>query len=1079
MLRLAWSPKIVFFANYTKLKSPINFTCSNSTEISAIGVGDIICYSKVANKIYELRLANVFHVPNLAENILCINDFLITDHTAVFSKDKCEILNKEMEPIIVSKRTNNLFYAELQVPNAKNAHCYNCRSVESNSANTAEIWHNRLIHCGVNKMHEAISSNQLTSINVQLKDLKDFDKCTTCLKSKSKKSPFKTNLYRSENLLDLIHSDVCQAPTESFSGFKYFVNFIDDHSGYLVTFPIKNKSDVFHKFIIFKNFVENQTGRTIKELRTDGGGEYCNHNFKNFLQEHGIIHNIICPYNPQSNGKAERMNQSILTGIRSTLIKAGLTQKLWAESLMTVAYILNRLPKTGQNLTPHEIFFKRKPSAKHLKTFGCLCYAHIDKPNAANKLDARSKLCIFLGYNRPASGYRLMEIGSNNIIDARNVTFLEDKFICNISSNNCDYLRANTHNTNDFPQSVVKDEVKNRKRNNSKGEDHLSQIEEAVPLSNRFETLINLDESELSDTEENENEIQVAEENVHEQDINLPLLTQEELENARGRCSRYGRTYKRVHRYPDPDPRVHRVNRRANEDEKIPSVEEALADRNWSNAMNQEMQSITDHKVWTLVKRPKDRRILTNRWVFKKKLNENSEVTSYKARLVVKGFNQKHGEDYDSTFSPVVSFDSVRILLAHSAENNCKIHHVDVSTAFLNGDLDEPVFMEQPIGFENLNYPNYVCKLEKSLYGLRQAPRAWNYCLNNYLEKLGFIRCEFDNCLYKYSNGQNTVYLAVYVDDILISSNCEKLIDEIKSKLSRNFKIKDLGILKYFLGININQDKNSIRLNQSTYIANLLEKLSMSNCKPHYTPFTDDFLKDDPQNLKPCNVTEFQSAIGSLLYLSTKSRPDIAFAVNYVARKSHNPNVSDFYKVLRIIRYLKTTINFGIVYHKNIQKPTHFAYSDASFADCIQTRKSTSGFVFCINNSPVTWRSSKQSIIALSTTEAELISIADSIKEITFVKLLLEFFDRTEPVVLFEDNQSTIKICLNEKISRQSKHYIVRILYVRQEISNNNIILKYCPTEEMPADMFTKNLGRIKFHRLCNLLNLVDHSENL
>ncbi|KAK3719576.1 hypothetical protein QZH41_006798 [Actinostola sp. cb2023] len=339
------------------------------------------------------------------------------------------------------------------------------------------------------------------------------------------------------------------------------------------------------------------------------------------------------------------------------------------------------------------------------------------------------------------------------------------------------------------------------------------------------------------------------------------------------------------------------------------TVSEALngpdADQ-WHVAMQQEMDSLHKHDVWNITELPDGRKAVGSKWVFRVKYNADGSMERRKARLVAQGFSQKQGVDYDETFSPVVRFESLRTVIALSVKQELKLHQMDVTTAFLNGDLKEEVYMRQPEGFSVKGKEHLVCKLNKSLYGLKQSPRCWNYTLDEHLKSMGFVQTPSDPCIYVSDEDANPFIIAVYVDDIVLAGPSDEKIAEVKQNISERFEVKDMGELKYFLGVQVIQEDGKVWIGQPTYTENILKKFGMENCKPVSTPVDPNFklTKAGADNV-PHNQSDYQSVVGSLLYLSSVSRPDIAFAVSNVARYSSNPTNEHWAAVKRILRYLK------------------------------------------------------------------------------------------------------------------------------------------------------------------------------
>ena len=368
-------------------------------------------------------------------------------------------------------------------------------------------------------------------------------------------------------------------------------------------------------------------------------------------------------------------------------------------------------------------------------------------------------------------------------------------------------------------------------------------------------------------------------------------------------------------------------------------------------------------------------------------------------------------------------------------QHGLKLHQVDVATAFLNGKLEEDVYMRQPEGFVTKGQEHLVCKLKKSIYGLKQSPRCWNITLDDQLKDMGFIQSTSDPCVYKNSGGE-TFLIGVYVDDIILAGKNDKIIDEVKKALGAKFNIKDMGKLHYFLGMNIQQDEKTgnVWIGQPAYVESILKKFGMNNSKLVSTPIDPNTkltkITDDEQSI---DQQLYQSAIGSLLYLSGGTRPDITFSVSNLAKFSAKPSKHHWIAIKRVMRYLKGTIDFGILYTK--QKSQNFvAYSDADWAGDLDDRKSTSGYLFQICGGAVSWRSKKQSSVALSTAEAEYIALASTAQEAVWLRQLTTELGSgsTEATTIYEDNQAAISMSKNPQYHGRAKHISIKYHFIRE-----------------------------------------------
>jgi hypothetical protein len=488
--------------------------------------------------------------------------------------------------------------------------------------------------------------------------------------------------------------------------------------------------------------------------------------------------------------------------------------------------------------------------------------------------------------------------------------------------------------------------------------------------------------------------------------------------------------------------------------------------KQWEAAMKREYDSIMKNGTWKLVPRPKNAKVVKSRWVLRIKDND-----LYKARFCAKGFTQQWGEDYDETFAPVAKYASIRILFALLAgRKNTKVHQMDVNTAFLNSDLDEVVYVEQPEGFEVPGKEDFVCLLNKALYGLKQSPRAWFQLIATVLADFDFKQCESDPCIFIHenANGERT-YIALYVDDLIIAGDNEDDINIIKQRLSERFDMKDLGIASKFLGMEIDYGSDgSIKIHQHSYIQQLLERHGMGDCTPVTTPLdTSVKLGSIHEDEASADPKEYASIVGGLMFAACVTRPDIMCAVGQLSQFLNNPSSKHLSAAKRVLRYLRGTPTLGITYRPPPMRLQ--GYSDADWAGDIDTRRSTTGFVVMLNNGAVAWKSRRQPTVALSTMESEYMALTEATKELKWIKTLLTELDcksNIDATDLFSDSQSAIALAKNPVSHARAKHIDIRHHFVREAIDDKIIWVQYIPTAEMTADSLTKALGREK-HEKC------------
>jgi hypothetical protein len=428
------------------------------------------------------------------------------------------------------------------------------------------------------------------------------------------------------------------------------------------------------------------------------------------------------------------------------------------------------------------------------------------------------------------------------------------------------------------------------------------------------------------------------------------------------------------------------------------TFEEALRYENWRLAMLDEFTSIEDNNTWVLVDPPPGVRAIGLKWVFKTKRDEARLISKYKGRLVAKGYVQRQGVDFDEVFAPVARLESVRLLLACAAAEGWKVHHMDVKSAFLNGELLEDVYVEQPPGFVKKGEEHKVLHLIKALYGLRQAPRAWYSKLDSSLLKLGFTRSTSEHAVYLRGHGERRLIVGVYVDDLVITGGNQQDIYKFKQEMKSTFQMSDLGLSKYYLGLEVMQSKEGITVCQRAYATKILDVAGLSDCKPSETPMEPRLKLSKTSAAPAVNPTQYRSIVGSLRYL-VNSRPDIAFAVGYVSRFMEAPTAEHLTAVKRILRYISGTLHFGCFYQKG-REAKLVGYSDSDLAGDIDTRKTTSGILFFLGNNVITWQSQKQKVVALSSCEAEYIAATTAACQGVWLAQLLAEFKGRRPTTI-------------------------------------------------------------------------------
>lgn len=488
------------------------------------------------------------------------------------------------------------------------------------------------------------------------------------------------------------------------------------------------------------------------------------------------------------------------------------------------------------------------------------------------------------------------------------------------------------------------------------------------------------------------------------------------------------------------------------------STEEALRNPKWKEAMEEEIAMIRKNKTWVLVDKPKDRKIIGLKWVFKTKLNPDNSINKYKARLVVKGYEQIFGVDYSETFAPVARLETIRLLLAISAQKGWKVFHLDVKSAFLNGELQEEIYVEQPEGFIIQGEEDKVYLLKKALYGLKQSSRVWYSKIDDYLLNLGFEKSLSDFTLYVKYKGADIIIVSIYVDDILVTGNNSRLVAEFKRELMQIFDMTDLGLMTYFLGMEVTQRKNEVFICQKKYAREILKKFHMEKCKEVSTPMNQKEKLSKDSIAEKVDEGYYRSLIGCLMFLTT-TRPDILFAVSLLSRFMHCATEIHLQAAKRVLRYIKGTINYGVKFGKSADFKL-FGFSDSDWAGSIDDRRSTSGYCFSLGSGIFSWCSKKQDIVTQSTAEAEYVAATAAVNQVLWLRKIFVdvHLEQTESTEVFVDSQGAIDISHNPVFHNKTKHFSIKFHFLREVQQNGDIILVHCRSADNLADLFTKPL---------------------
>ena len=936
------------------------------------------------------------------------------------------------------------------------------------------LWHRKLGHININDIETLQKQGLIPDLTpISTDDKKNFT-CLDCPIGKMARTPYQkeTKIY-AEHFGDVFTSDLYgPIKPRTINGCRYNVVYIDAKTRESFIFQIKKKSHQFRKFKELVAMLELQRNVTIKRLHADFGGEYTSTEFSKWLKSKGIILTFNPTDTPQRTGMAERLNRTIPSLARCMLHESNLPKNLWDYAFNYANFIRNLKPmRVLENKSPYQLAIGKDPDLSKLKPFGCPLHYRNDRSHKLGKLEDRANEGYFIGYNDLERTYTIWNVNLRRVIRSRDVIFYEDKIydpdsMTSSSESNTTTDESDTSTTTDeSSESNNNNDSNNVNNNNNIKVDINIPTESGSDEESSDDSIINENNpSELENNSEDDNNQNIPENNNNNNQVQVRI--EPIIENENIQAPRYPRRANRT----NVDNYFETKIMHAEEiDYETPSTyKEAIESedhRKWIESMNDELNSFIKMNVFTKVENiPRNTPIIGSRWVYKIKCNAEGKLEKYKSRLVAKGYTQTYGIDYFETFSPVVRYETLRYLLAHALQNDYEVDVCDVNTAFLYAKLNEDVYMRLPNGCGE--FSNQVVKLNYSVYGTKQASNNWNSTLKEKLINYDFIQSKADPCLYikKLKDG-TLLIVAVYVDDLTIIGKRSE-IDKFKAYLKSCFEIKDLGQIRSLLGINITRTTNSISLDQSYYISKLLKYFQFNNITPNSTPGAYNTNDSTTDKTKKSNEifednTYYRQAVGALNHLCRCTRPDIAFCVNNVAKMVENPTNEDWNKVKRIFQYLKHSIDLKLTFTKENEKKIT-GYSDSDFAAITKgddKRKSTSGYVFIKNNAAISWKSKRQPIIATSSMEAEYIALHTCSNEALWLRKLQKELENEEiPIVIYEDNQSAIKLTEHEQHSDRSKHIDIRYHSIRERITNNQINVKYIPTAKQTADVLTKAL---------------------
>ena len=1116
----------------------------------AIGVGKVsLTVINSAGEAADVTLNDVLYVPDLKVNLFSVIRTVMHGSATIVYEGKTMHLKPKGangDTLAIGKFVNSeqlyVLDCSVNLPEVIDK-CLAAREQGSNQY--TKLCHHRFAHISASKMkimHKTAEGvKQMLNMNPH--------ECTICAETKLKRKAIsKKKVAPAGKPLQIVSIDVVGPFPKSVRGYTVACTVTDSNTRRRWALLLKSKGHAFAAIEKWAIKIEARTGLKIQTFKCDRGGEFDSTEFHNWCDKRGYKLDRTAPHTPEQNGIAERYNGTIVPSMRAVMRHHGVPKDWWCFAMEHVNEVLNMIPTRAMDDRSSVYMWTGKlPDVSKLRVFGCLAYAHLDGIKLP-KLAPRAIPCVYLGHVTDGDGYKLWNWSTDKTIVCRSVEFFEGQSAFQVPEAK-DWMKNTDPELLWSPLSDDEsgDEV------DSDDESSVDSADDA-PVANAMQAPAQQAAQQHAaapqqpvqqqQAQQPQAPLQVAQPQAVQPPVVQPIVAggvggegmnnpphQDANNNNAGgnKKKKKGDVLPPVFKGQDaPTANVNknapgigtsslrqtsaRLSSKRNENAfwsqviditKLTDSEYGLVIKltgilpenmeKFKDALIAEMQAIEDCKVYEEVDRETGMHVIKVKWILKEKKATSLTPAKLKARLVAKGYTQTYGVNYEETYAPVARVASIRAVFAMCAAMGWDVDQLDVDNAFLNGDMDrDNVFIEQPPFFVDIDHPTRVWLLRKGLYGTKQGGYIWYKTFTGHLIKqVGLIDHASDPCLFTSvdENHKLNSISSIYVDDDIIGGP-KDVVANIKAKISEKFAIKDLGLAKHVVGIQVEQLPEGTLLTQAAYTDEILQltrqqdayplAIPMSQDDPSFTMTKSEQNMDNPvfELLGAQEHHFYRECIGKLMYLMVCTRPDIAFAVNFLARAVAAPERRHMNSVFKVARYLKGTRCLGIFYPRRQGDAPIVAelvgYVDAAFADCLESRKSTGGYLFMMNGLPLTWKSGRQTIVTTSTTEAEYVTMCDGAKEAVWLRNLFTDMDciPCEPTVLYEDNNSCIALTENPLHHKRTKHIDVYYHYTRDMVENEVVVADKVDTTDQVADILTKPLGKVLFSKHLKSMNM-------
>lgn len=965
----------------------------------------------------------------------------------------------------------------------------------------AKLIHDRLAHIGFDKIAKGVKSGVICS-KVPAWVFSHLHRvnypCCGCGLGKMVHTYYRRNQRKNEirvasRPLQRLHIDTCVVSDPSrWGAASCFILLIDEYTRYVWVRALTHRAQAAAAVTRIISTLRQRGHRDkIDIIRSDGAREFT-FGLADVRAQEGATMEIGAPYQScRSNPFAERGIRTICQMARCSIQHAKAPVSIWPQAIQFASYIYNRVPHNSlpQGKTPFLMLHGSKAihsGLRHVRSFFCPVYTKHPNLQRGLKFHAVSQVGRFVGVDDNNKGYLILVDGK--IQARRDVCFHEhlnnpklltqsnDDFHCPLGE---PIMKADSSSAPSASDPHVGPTVET----NSSPTHPIS----GLPSTSTDNPVL-VHPAVSSDGPHGKESHGSIDEGGSEEELRRSSRTRAPptpFLMARGGPV----DQKSILRDIKSTFVAMQLGADFGGNSYLPkNYNDAMTCKNsaeWNDAIQSEYKNMADHGVFNVVPTPDDANIARPILIFCNKYDEQGRLKKRKARLCLDGRSQKHGIDFDETFSPVVRGSTLRTFLSLSASLRLDIHQYDISAAFLHAKIPKhlKLYMRAPPGFR---VPFGHClRLNRALYGGRQSNRLFNQLLASFLISIGFIQSVLDPCLFILRNDEGTVIVCTHVDDLLMAYNNEEMKEDVYGKMSKRFKMGQHSPARYYLGLDIICDSKSIQLSCRRKILDLAEKFRVTNSNPIHTPLATRLSKRKADEDKlDTSRYPYSSLVGALLFISNQARPDVSYTVGQLCRYMHDPSYRHWAAAIRCLKYLLTTADKAIEYRKGEPgvslplKLTVRGFSDSDYAGD-ESRKSQTGYLCYINDHLVNWRSTLQSVVSLSTLEAELYALVDSSKDTTYLHNLLIECGRMLPIDVdvkrmhWCDNQPTIAVCKDPAYHGRAKHIDIRYHYARELYRNGQIDLQPIASTNNPSDILTKPLSRPSFQNLTQMI-LVD-----